>query len=146
MKMKAPSIRQPWAWLVSKGHKSVENRPRRTQFRGYFLIHASRNEVKSAYQQAVEFARDHAGLNHSIEIPHLDVVERGGIVGVAELVDVTRSSPSRWFVGPHAYILRNARALPFTPRTGQLGFFDIELDDYPALRDALKPQEFPVYR
>ncbi|WP_206002040.1 ASCH domain-containing protein [Paraburkholderia aromaticivorans] len=38
--MKALSIRQPWAWLIVKGHKDIENRTWSTRFRGRVLIHA----------------------------------------------------------------------------------------------------------
>lgn len=40
--MKALSIRQPWAWLIANGHKDIENRTSHTNFRGDFLIHASK--------------------------------------------------------------------------------------------------------
>ena len=39
--MKALSIRQPWAWLIARGVKTVENRTWATNFRGRFYIHAS---------------------------------------------------------------------------------------------------------
>ena len=40
MKMKALSIKQPWAWLIVNGFKDIENRTWRTKIRGEFLIHA----------------------------------------------------------------------------------------------------------
>ena len=39
--MKALSVRQPWAWAVARGHKSVENRSWTTAHRGALLLHAS---------------------------------------------------------------------------------------------------------
>lgn len=39
--MKALSMRQPWAWLVVKGIKSMEMRTWGTRYRGSLLIHAS---------------------------------------------------------------------------------------------------------
>lgn len=39
--MKALSVRQPWAWAIARGHKSVENRSWTTAHRGHLLIHAS---------------------------------------------------------------------------------------------------------
>jgi len=40
--MKALSIRQPWAWLLVEGFKDIENRTWKTNYRGSFLIHASK--------------------------------------------------------------------------------------------------------
>ena len=39
--MKVLSVKQPWAYLLVSGIKDIENRPRRTHFRGRILIHAS---------------------------------------------------------------------------------------------------------
>jgi hypothetical protein len=39
--MKALSIKQPWAQLIIMGAKDVENRNRRTNFRGRFAVHVS---------------------------------------------------------------------------------------------------------
>ena len=39
-KLKAISIRQPWAWLIVNGYKDVENRIWATSLRGRVLIHA----------------------------------------------------------------------------------------------------------
>jgi hypothetical protein len=41
--MKARSVCQPWAWAIVHGVKMVENRWRRTNFRGPLVIHASRS-------------------------------------------------------------------------------------------------------
>lgn len=40
--MKALSILQPWAWLITAGHKDIENRRWWTNYRGPFLIHAGK--------------------------------------------------------------------------------------------------------
>lgn len=39
---KALTIRMPYAWLVAKGIKDVENRGRRTAYRGPIYIHVSK--------------------------------------------------------------------------------------------------------
>jgi hypothetical protein len=38
-KLKAISIRQPWAWLIVNGYKDVENRIWAANVRGRVLIH-----------------------------------------------------------------------------------------------------------
>lgn len=40
--MKVLSVKQPWAALLVNGIKDIENRTRRTTFRGRILIHASK--------------------------------------------------------------------------------------------------------
>ena len=43
--MKAISIKQPWAWLIISGYKTVENRKWYTAHRGDILIHASKSKL-----------------------------------------------------------------------------------------------------
>lgn len=50
--------------------------------------------------------------------------QRGGIVGVADVVDCVAASNSPWFVGRYGFVLANQRPLPFIPVKGALGFFD----------------------
>ncbi len=44
------SVRQPWAWLIANGWKNVENRTKRTCFRGRFLVHASKSMTTGDYE------------------------------------------------------------------------------------------------
>src|SRR5207302_502261 len=39
-RMKALTVRQPWAWAIVQGKKDVENRSWRTDHRGMVAIHA----------------------------------------------------------------------------------------------------------
>lgn len=115
--MKALSIKQPWAWLIANGYKDIENRTRKTNFRGRFLIHAS-------------LAFDHDALawllanRQNIILPERIAYERGGIVGEANIVDCVTESFSLWFSGPFGYRIERARPLLFQPCKGMLGFFD----------------------
>ena len=106
------SIRQPWAWLIVAGHKTVENRSWRTSYRGPVLIQAG----KQVDQVDLHWLRE-SGVTLACDLP------TGGIVGMTELVDVVEASSSLWFYGPFGYVLRDARLLPFVPERGQLGFF-----------------------
>lgn len=111
----ALSIQQPWAWMIVSGHKDVENRTWRRNFRGPVLIHAGKKHDVGAVPPN--------GLNWPqpamLEMPE----EFGGIIGVAEVVDCVDHHRSPWFVGPYAFVLKNARRLPFMPMRGMLGFF-----------------------
>ncbi|WP_043588097.1 ASCH domain-containing protein [Geminisphaera colitermitum] len=120
-KLPVLSIRQPWAWMILNAGKDVENRNWTTRFRGRFLIHAAKGCTRNEYESACEFAR----LEFDGDIPNLDTIPRGGIVGVAELVDCVGFSESPWLVGRYGFVLRNVQPLPFHPCKGALGFFYI---------------------
>lgn len=115
------SIRQPWAWAIIYAGKDVENRTWSTRYRGPVFIHAGvafDGRKDDAVEDASAWADD-----ANIEPPRLEQLQRGGIIGIANIVDCVTSSHSRWFCGPYGFVLRNARPLPFLPCTGQLGFF-----------------------
>jgi hypothetical protein len=44
--------------------------------------------------------------------------------GVRDAQSLTNSD-SPWFFGRYGFVLHNARALPFTPWRGELGFFNV---------------------
>jgi hypothetical protein len=113
--MMAISIKQPWAFLIVRGWKDIENRAWSTDYRGPLLIHASKNVDRAAYQV----------------LPRaMGAKETGGIVGIAELVDVVTESASPWFEGTYGFVLRDARPLPFVALRGALKLFDIS---YPSV-------------
>ena len=117
----ALSIRQPWAWLIANGYKDYENRTWGTYFRGPFYIHAAKGMTKLEYCRAMNFmAVRRLGV---AKIPAFEELERGGIVGRAEIVASVTSAPSPWFTGPFAFEIRNPTTLPFFPCKGALSFF-----------------------
>jgi hypothetical protein len=119
--MKAISIRQPWAWLIVNGHKDIENRTWPTKFRGRVLIHASKGMTRAEYEDVEDFA-------DGLQLPAREELERGGIVGVATIVDCVpaarRTSP--WHMEDQfGFQIADARSLPFVECKGALGFFDV---------------------
>ena len=118
--MKALSVRQPWAWLIVNGHKDIENRTWRTNFRGPVLIHASLKMDRGGY----EFVRYRFP---DIPLPSLTALERGGIVGQATIRDCVDRYRSPWFAGPYGFVLADAKPLPFRRVGGKLGFFEVDL-------------------
>lgn len=118
--MKALSIMQPWAWLIVEGHKDIENRDWRPsnpglRFRGRVLIHCGK-KMDPAYENGQDW--DWPDIERPCDF------DMGGIVGDAEIIDCVTASSSRWFCGPYAFVIRNARPLPFRPCVGALGFFE----------------------
>jgi hypothetical protein len=113
--MKALSIMQPWAHLITTGQKDVENRTWWTAYR-----HAGKKAD-----------RDFDVKNIAMHLTIADDLDLGGIVGQAVLVDCVASSASPWFFGPYGFMIRHAEPLPFRPCLGALGFFRPEFDYTP---------------
>lgn len=130
--MRILTVRQPWAWAIVNGGKTVENRIRNLAggYRGPVAIHAGK-------------AFDDAGWDHPLLGPMLDDALRqedeieftpAAIVGVVDIVDVHLCSGecSPWALGPvdlgHGIrdlwhlVLENPRPLTEPiPYTGALG-------------------------
>jgi len=122
--MKAISIRQPWAWLIIAGHKTIENRTWPTKHRGDIQIHAAKGCTQLEYADAVAFVRLFNPALAS-NIPALNKLAKGGIVGVARITGCVIKHPSPFFVGPFGFVLENAYPLPFIPMRGMLGIFNV---------------------
>ena len=116
--MKILSIKQPYAWLIIQGQKDIENRPWKTGHRGPFLIHASKKINIAAYNH----------LKKTINLPDIDDLWTGGIIGQAEIINCVDQDLSPWFLGPFGFKLKNAKPLPFYACKGKLNFFN--LPDY----------------
>ena len=120
--MIALSIRQPWASLILKAGKDIENRCWPTKVRGRILIHAAKGCTRDELEDALDFAEEACGTRYSVD---LKTIARGGIIGSVEIVDCVIKSDSPWFVGDFGFVLRDPKPLPFVPWKGQLGFFDV---------------------
>ena len=113
----ALSVRQPWAWLIVCGQKDIENRPRRTHYRGSLLIHAGLS-LDSYTEENVEWLNK----KYAVNIP--GEMHTGGIVGIVDLIDCVHTHKSRWFnKGNFGWVLTNPRRLVFRPCKGALGLF-----------------------
>lgn len=131
----ALSLRQPWAWMVVHGGKTIENRKWNTTRRGPILIHAAKGMTKAEYDSAVYFAHV---VNPELAIPDMAKLLRGGIIGRARIVDVLEPClPSNgrypcthgWHMPEqHGFVLEDIEPLPFRPLRGELGFFKVAAD------------------
>lgn len=125
----ALSIRQPWAWAIINAGKDIENRDWSTRFRGPVCIHASKGMTNREWDEAMDF------IDRAFPVPLASQIgrrrsatgsldaKRGGIIGVAEIVDCVEASPSPWFFGRYGFVLSNVRPVEFIPVKGALGFF-----------------------
>lgn len=115
----ALSVRQPWAWaFFNPGPdgrpKDVVNRTWATARRGPVFIHAA----KTLDMDGVRWLEARGW-----RLPAGYVT--GGIVGAARIVDCVRRHDSPYFFGPFGFVLADARAVPFRPMRGKLGFFAV---------------------
>ena len=121
----ALSIQQPWAWLICRGYKPLENRTWWTNYRGRFFVHAGKAFDKSGYEWVVR-----SGLMPA-DLPSPSSFARGGIVGAATLTGVERPR-SGDYLNPwrdaeqFAFLLADPVQLPFRSVRGQLGFFQFK--------------------
>ena len=118
-KMKALSIKQPWAWAILHAGKDVENRTWATTMRGGILVHASKGVDESGFS----FIRKLGVLN----IPAPNQLPTGGIVGYVEITDCVEANCGPWFQGPFGLVLKNPIPLTFKQLKGHLGFFDVNI-------------------
>lgn len=126
------SIRQPWAWLIVHGPKRFENRgwQERNPSLAYmnkgmrFLIHAAKGMTHAEYDEAHAMAEE-----RGVVLPPLHDLARGGIVGVAEVVQWhwTRPKGMDWAFGS-GIELTNVQPVTFAPCVGALGFFRPQFD------------------
>ncbi len=117
--MKALSLKQPWAELILQGKKKIELRKWNTNFRGEFLIHASKIPDKKGMK---EFG--------------FDKLPCGFIVGKAKLVDVKKYKDNKGLLrdknlhladsnwGSYGFILKNVKRTKPIPAKGKLNFWE----------------------
>ena len=134
--VKVLSVRQPWASLIVKGFKDVENRSWGTKTRGTVAIHAS------AVQSQIEWFNAMLATAIAQNILFRDVekwfaktvgifgeLPFGKIIGTADIVDCKREKTSPWhFDGNWGFYFSNPKEFKkFIPAKGKLGFWDFNL-------------------
>lgn len=118
--VKALSLTQPMAWAIFHG-KDVENRTWPTTFRGRCYIHASK-KMNGEHYDWIAQNENRLGC----ELPQTFV--HGAIIGEVDIVDCVKNHGSKWFFGPYAFVLENAKEydIPISCR-GMFKFFTPEL-------------------
>lgn len=90
--MKAISVKQPWAWAIVHGSKTIENRTQMWNYRGPLAIAASKtwsNEGFADPRVREAFAARHPDLVGSgAEEQARGLFPQGVIIGVVELIDI----------------------------------------------------------
>jgi hypothetical protein len=119
--MKALSLKQPFAELVISGKKKIELRKWNTNFRGEFLIHASKI---SDFVSMKKFGYEN--------------LPNGCIIGKATIKDVKHYKNSEEFNrdkdlhladeswGDHGFIIENPKRMKEIPCKGSLNFWNFD--------------------
>jgi hypothetical protein len=141
----ALSIQQPWAWLMTAApvllQKRIENRTWKKKTPARILVHAGQKADADCHNALVHGRHPvtNESLHPALYDAYLDAcvlispgVSRppsmGGFVGAMDFTgEVLTESGDPWFMGPYGYVTANARALPFLPWRGMLGFFDAKV-------------------
>lgn len=123
---KALTICQPYASLILRGDKRVENRTWHTKHRGWLYIHAGKSRAW--------FGKDQDLINMFGRMPPF-----GAVIGIAKLVDCvaynnTSFDKYPWMktdvhsLGPWCWVLESVCAIGPWPWKGAQGLFDIDDD------------------
>ena len=95
--MKVLSVKQPWAALLVNGIKDIENRTRRTTFRGRILIHASKAQRSGFIADFLTEEQAKAVCEAKIEDSDFrKSLVRGMIIGSIEIYDCVKNDSSIW--------------------------------------------------
>ena len=119
--IKALSIKQPYPHHIFHDGKDVENRDWPTKGRGWFIIHAGVSKTELDKEDPGDMA-----------------LPRGGVVGMARIVDCVTKMESGWFFGKYGFVLRDAFPLKLIPCRGQLGFFRAGPEIEAQIADAIR--------
>ena len=133
-KYKVLSVRQPFASLLVSGVKDVENRSRRTNFRGTVLIHASArmHDVVEKLSGYLQNGSPLIGIEKDI-MSCANIADGFNmfscIIGSVDIVDCVQNHPSRWAEeGQWHWVCANARMFdhPIRNVKGKLGIWEWE--------------------
>jgi len=137
-KLRVLTVRQPYATLIVRGIKGVENRSRRTNYRGLLLIHAGKVFGRAGNEAVLDIIATH-NIN-AIDAMLLSspiCAPRGVILGQVDLVDCVQDSDSEWAEpGMWHWLLENPQPFPEPiPYKGRQGLWKITAAELEAARE-----------
>ncbi len=117
--MRALTVRQPFAWAITAGHKDIENRSWAPSLLPdeVFAIHAGSRKPDPDDVQTVR-----RRFGRTARVP--DEYAFGAIVAVARAAGTVSKSRSKWFTGPVGWVLQDVVPLREpVPCKGMLGLW-----------------------
>ncbi len=120
-KIKTLSVKQPWAWAIANGFKTIETRKWCPNHRGDILVVASLKPDKLLLDWLIS--------QRGIDI--MGEIQYGKAIAIAELVEcrlMTRADEAHalcpTYHGAFAWVLRNVRKIEPYPVKGRLGLYE----------------------
>lgn len=121
--MKSLSVRQPWAWLIANGYKTIETRTKNTHFRGDLLISASKAKMTKAVEK--EFFNKYPQAKDDIEYGKAVCIVR--LWDCMEMVaDHQKAACCPLYDRAKSWFLTDVRKIEPFPVHGQLNLFGVE--------------------
>lgn len=129
--MKALSIQQPWADLIVRGIKDIENRSWRapkTVIGKTIYVHAPRKIDNEACRLALQDIHWYPAARRAIlDLPSEYMTRLGGIIGEVTITGCLTTHESDWFQGPFGFVLEDPCFFEIViPLKGQRRFFEVD--------------------
>ncbi|SRR6266568_274766 len=124
--MRALTIRQPWAWAILHGHKTIENRkkpPPASMIGQTFAIHSAQKFDEADY---LDCAKQLPGKKIPEALPVSSLIATAKLLGSFTVGDPVEAFalPDDWASGPFCYVLGDIAPAPVElMASGQLGFW-----------------------
>jgi len=135
-KYRVLSVRQPYASLLVSGVKDIENRSRRTSYRGTVLIHASAkmHDIVDHMRETKNYLMPFTSMQQRIYSTAVvnesnKETDFSAIIGSVDIVDCVQNHPSEWAEkGQWHWVCENARKFehPIRDVKGKLGIWEWE--------------------
>jgi hypothetical protein len=123
--MKALSVKNPWAWAIAHGFKTIETRTWATNYRGPLLIVSSLKPDRILLDWFIKETGQH------IE----NQIEYGKAIAVVDLLDcrpMTKADQDAAlcdvYSGAVSWVLENVRPIESFPQKGQLGLYNVDYE------------------
>lgn len=116
--MRCLTVRQPHAWGLISGSKRIENRSRRTRYRGPLAIHAAASRADLTEAVRAQYPG----------CPGDDDLVFGHVIGIVDLVDcvpVADVAGEPYAEGPWCWLVADPRPIVPVRWRGQLAVFEV---------------------
>ena len=138
-RLKALTMRQPWAECIRTKGRNVENRSWSTKYRGWIAVHTSTAKIRNEF----ELCR----LLHGSDFKEADLAA-GVIIGFVKITDVIQKETvtektKTWFQGEYGFVIEDFLPLPIPIKVkGAMGLWVLEGDALKQCLDQLISSEF----
>lgn len=126
--MKALSIKEPFASLISRDIKGIETRSWKTNYRGKILIHSSltKQKVRENIKHLIDFELIYGYILCEAELVDCIYMTEEFIEELKKK-NYTEYLCGRYEVGRYAWVLKNIKRLEPIKAKGQLGLWNIDI-------------------